>query len=106
MVSSARDVKEVILWWELRRIPYNLAVLAAGITTILVIELTGARLVAPGEDVIEPMAIIVGSGLYAVSANLGYSLGWITELLWSGGDPSLTREKRTKISLTGLGFCV
>lgn len=81
---------EVVLWWERRRFPFNLAVLAAGIVSGLTVLLVGARLVHPGEDVIEPVAVFAGIAVYAIVANACYCLGWVTELLWSGGDTSRT----------------
>jgi hypothetical protein len=77
---------EVVWWWERRRIPFNLAVLAAGIVSVLTVLLIGGRLVHPGEDVVEPVALFAGAAVYAFAANACFCLGWITELLWSGGD--------------------
>jgi hypothetical protein len=37
-----------------------------------------------------------------VAANLCYSLGWITELLWSWGDTSRTEALRPKIFRLGI----
>ena len=93
---------DAIAWWEKRRLPFNLVVLAAGLVSGLVIELVGGRLVKPGEDVEEPLGMILGIVAYAVAANLCYSLGWITELLWSGGDTSRTEPLRPKIFRLGL----
>jgi hypothetical protein len=70
---------EVILWWELRRIPYNLAVGITGLLSLVLMELIGARFVEPGEDVEEPMGIILGILVFGFLANVGYTLGWITE---------------------------
>ena len=91
-----------ILWWELRRIPFNGLLLAAGIFSFGVIELIGSRLIEPGEDVVEPLAVIFGGAAYVIAANLCYTLGWITELLWSRGDTSLTETIRPTIYRRGL----
>jgi hypothetical protein len=56
--------------------------LAGGISGFTIV-LIGSRYVNAGEDVIEPMAIFAGVAIYGVAANLCYTLGWITELLWS-----------------------
>ena len=95
-----------IVWWEKRRILFNFVVLVAGLASGLVIELIGARHVAPGEDVVEPVVAMFGAFAYAVGANLCYSLGWITELLWSGGDTALTAARRPKIFRLGIIFSV
>jgi hypothetical protein len=97
---------DAIAWWEKRRILFNLAVLAAGVVSVLVIELIGSHLARLGEDVEEPIGILVGVIGYAVAANVCYSLGWITELLWSWGDTTRTEAFRPKIFRMGLGFSV
>jgi hypothetical protein len=48
---------EVVLWWERRRVVFNLAVLTAGIVTVATVLLIGGRMVDPGEDLIEPLAM-------------------------------------------------
>ena|SRR5712691_2673545 len=97
---------DAIAWWEIRRIPFNLIVLVVGFASGLVIELVGSRLVRPGEDVEEPIGIIIAVIGYAVAANICYSLGWITELLWSGGDTTRTEAIRPKVFRLGIIFSV
>lgn len=97
---------DAIAWWEIRRIPFNLIVLVVGFASGLVIELVGSRLVRPGEDVEEPLGIIIVVIGYAVAANICYSLGWITELLWSGGDTTRTEAIRPKVFRLGIIFSV
>jgi hypothetical protein len=98
--------RDAIIWWEKRRILFNLAVLAAGLLSGLVIELIGSRLVQPGEDVEEPLGIIVGVIVYALAANACYTLGWITEILWSDADTPRIDAKRRKVFRFGLIFSV
>jgi len=97
---------DAIVWWEIRRIPFNACLLVAGLVSGLVIELVGSRLVKPGEDVEEPLGIIVGVIGYAIAANLCYTISWISELLWSWGDTSRTEMMRKKIFRIGLAFSV
>lgn len=92
---------EVVWWWERRRIVFNLAVLAAGIVSVLAVLLTGSRLL-PGEDVFEPLGLLVGAAAYAFAANACFCLGWITELLWSGGDTSRTAPVRRRLFRVGV----
>jgi hypothetical protein len=89
-----------------RRIPFNAVVLVAGIIAIVVIELIGGHYAHPGEDVEEPIGIIFGSIVYGIAANLAYTLGWIGELLWSGGDTSKTEHMRGRVFKIGLAFSV
>src|SRR5882757_4499720 len=97
---------DAIIWWEKRRIPFNLIVLVAGLASGLVIELIGSQLVDPGEDVEEPLGMLFGVIGYAMAANICYSLGWITELLWSWGDTSCTETLRPKVFRIGVMFAI
>jgi hypothetical protein len=97
-------LRDSILWWELRRIPFNGLILLAGLFSFGVIELIGSRLVKRGDDVVEPMALIAGGAVYVIAANLCYTLGWITELLWSRDDASFAETMRPAIYRRGLMF--
>lgn len=75
----------VIRWWEVRRIPYNLVVGAAGLLTCLVVFL-----MALASEILfhrefglpkPPVFAIVGIALYGVGANLCYTSGWMSELI-------------------------
>jgi hypothetical protein len=77
----------LLRWWESRRLTYNVAVGGAGLLTLGVLEVTSAlppRL--PG-----PAFPWQGVVVYAVLANLGYSLGWTAEVgmraLWKEQAP-------------------
>lgn len=97
---------DAVRWWEIRRIPFNLALFVTGATTIFVFEAIGGRHVQPGEDVIEPVLLLMGVIAYGVAANACYTLGWVTEMLWSQGDTSQTQALRSKIYRQGLIFSV
>jgi hypothetical protein len=75
---EGRNWIDIIIWWELRRILYNLIVLIAGITSILIMVTVASGIVhlEPGEDFYEPIMIPV----FAFFCNMGYTLGWMTEL--------------------------
>jgi hypothetical protein len=97
---------EAVMWWERRRVVFNLAVLGAGIASVATVLLVGARLVRPGEDVVEPLVIVAGVPAYALAANACYCLGWVSELLWSGGDLARTAPLRNRVFRVGLWFSV
>lgn len=82
---------DAIAWWEIRRVPFNLLVLVAGVLS---------------EVILEPFGLVFWIIAYAVSANICYSLGWITELLWSWGDTARAEALRPKIFRWGLIFSV
>lgn len=75
---------EVIRWWELRRVPYNLVVGAVGLASIIVFELSARSMIPPGEDAVEPPVIWLGVILYGVACNGAYTLGWIGEIYFFG----------------------
>jgi hypothetical protein len=92
----------LLRWWESRRLTYNLVVGGAGVVTLGVLGLV--RLLPP--RVPGPMFLWRGVIVYAVLANLGYCLGWVTEMamraLWGEeaplAGPALFRQ--------GLSFAV
>jgi len=69
---------DIIRWWEIRRIPYNLIVGPLGIISLIMffvfVELS--RKLEPGEDAVEPFAII----LAPIAINILYTCGWMAEL--------------------------
>jgi hypothetical protein len=93
---------DAIAWWERRRISFNAILLVTGACSVGIIEGVGALLVRPGDDVVEPLALIAGVIVFAIAANACYTLGWITELLWSRGDTARTEGIRPTIYRRGL----
>lgn len=76
---AGRSWQAKILWWEVRRIPYNLILGICGIASILIME-TAFDLPPSlpfAERDWEPFSIII----FAVLANIFYTAGWIVELL-------------------------
>ena len=73
---AQRNVGSIVTWWEKRRVPYNLAVGAAGLASVAWIAI--AELIAPGGPglILVPWQPIV---LFAVGANVFYTLGSVIE---------------------------
>ena len=92
---------DAVVWWEIRRILFNLLVLAVGFVRFLIVAFAGSRLVGPDADFGNPFLGVV---LYAIVANLCYTLGWITELLWAWGNTAQTEAIRPKVFRAGLIF--
>lgn len=83
--EKAYGVFEIIAWWELRRIPYNLVVGATGILTIVIIA-TAAWIASqtfgdPVEFPDPPLFAFMAVIAYGVCANICYTGGWIAELV-------------------------
>lgn len=68
----------IVAWWEVRRIPYNVIVGITGIMGLALYYLfiTMANGLEPGEDLVEPMALIMAPFFI----NICYTAGWIVEL--------------------------
>ena len=74
--SGERSKLKIILWWELRRIPYNIIVGAAGIVSVVMFYFfTANEPIEDGEDIGEPIMLFIAPLLM----NAAYTLGWIVE---------------------------
>ena len=98
--ASKRRPLEAILWWELRRIWFNLVLLAAGLVSLILIFFILSWIPSATDGVQSVFAIF----MYVISANAIYTLGWISELLWSGGDTTRTANVRPRVFRMGLMF--
>jgi hypothetical protein len=98
---------QTILWWEYRRIPFNVTLLVIGVVSVFAMEAIAARVIEPGEDAVEPIALMAGVGAYAVAANVFYTLGWVVELIVRRYDPVVARKSaRVMFNLGFIGSCV
>ena len=74
--EGQRSRWQIILWWELRRIPYNLILGAVGICRIFLFYFFSSHEpIENGEDIGEPIMILIAP----VLINACYALGWIVE---------------------------
>lgn len=78
---------DIIRWWEARRHTYNAAILAVGFVSFLLVMIAGSAAVKPGEDFEEPLAMLTGTVIYVVMANICYKLGWVVDTVWYNGNP-------------------
>ncbi|MDR3227340.1 MAG: hypothetical protein LBT56_06680 [Prevotellaceae bacterium] len=76
--NKKRNVFQIILWWEKRRILYNIIVFIAGTSSVIILTLIASPQVEleAGEDLFEPLLIF----LFAILCNIFYTLGWLTEI--------------------------
>jgi hypothetical protein len=74
---------ESFVWWEIRRIPYNVAVGLTGLFSTIVFFYAGSVFVQPmlepGEDFAEPLGVLAGILLFGIGANVCYTFSWILE---------------------------
>jgi hypothetical protein len=86
-----RNSIDIIVWWEVRRIPYNLVVGVWGAICLLIFiwSVNASGHVAPGEDAIEPLLL----PFLPNAVNICYTTGWPVEIvlrrLWSDLNPKL-----------------
>ena len=82
--SPIGPTKDVIGWWETRRIPFNLIVGIAGIFSCIAACLVvfGSYFLGIGDfDVPDPpLFAIFGIIFYAIAANVCFTGGWVAEL--------------------------
>ena len=96
------SVLDVIVWWEKRRIPYNLILVGPGIVGLLLFFLIihFAADLKPGEDAIEPMALLFAP----VLLNICFSVGWVAELflrfVWRQDDSPILGPVFLKLGLS------
>ena len=71
---------------------FNVVILLAGTFTLFVIQFIAALLARFGADVIQPDGVASFVIVYMLAVNVCYTLGWVTELLWSDGDTARTED--------------
>jgi hypothetical protein len=92
---------DAVAWWEIRRIPFNLLILALGLVSAFIVAVVGSQLFGSDADFGKPFIAVM---LYGLAANLCYTLGWATELLWTWGNTAQTETIRPKVFRLGLIF--
>lgn len=89
--NAERSVFQVIVWWEIRRIPYNLFIGFVGFISLILffIFADATNKIPAGDDFVEPMAIFFAP--FAI--NFCYTFGSIVEIIfgriWKREDESL-----------------
>jgi len=76
---------QLIGWWELRRIPYNLIVGVTGLATVTIMVAVGlicnSRIGVPIGIPDPPIFALLGIAVFAIMANVCFTGGWVVELL-------------------------
>jgi hypothetical protein len=106
-LESAMDI---ILWWEARRIPFNLIVGAAGIGTcagIVAIGVIGDYFLEVGFILPDPpIFVMLGVIAFGIMANVCYTGGWIVELLVRRTWPQESHQVATLSFTLGLVLAI
>ncbi len=89
---------EIITWWEVRRLRFNLYVGVVGAVTWLLVLIAGSAAVKTGADFEEPLAMLFGPFVYGFLANVSYTLGWVVDMVFYRGKP------RTHLYKAGMIF--
>lgn len=91
-------------WWELRRIPFNLVIAVYGLLCFAVFlwAILGSHTLQPGEDAIEPLAIIMAPFF----VNVAFTFGWLVEVPVRLVRPSLGAWFGPFLLRLGLGLAV
>jgi hypothetical protein len=92
---------DALAWWEIRRIPYNLVLIAKGLLSGFIFAFAGSHVFRSDTDFGSPF---LGFVFYGIAANFCYTLGWITELVWTWGDTAQTEKMRPRVFRVGLIF--
>ncbi len=80
--ESEKKWYKIILWWELRRIPYNLILLMLGLISLYVLSFfpnDGYLRLTAGPGLL--VGFYTSILLFGLGANLLFTLGWIVQLI-------------------------
>lgn len=95
---------KVILWWEIRRIPYNIFAGLYGILCFFIFlwAMTTSGPSDDGEDFFEPFALFLAPFV----VNFCYTLGWLVGVAARTLLPSLSPRFGPGLMKVGIGFSV
>jgi hypothetical protein len=100
--SDNKSNKEIIRWWEQRRIYYNAVMLAAGCLTVALALLLREIIFTDLINALPPVLIV------AFSANLFYTLGWVVEIVCRKfiSEKEVTQKAGPVLFIAGLSLSV
>ena len=100
--QHSQSVREIVLWWEMRRIAYNIIVGAVGICSLQIFYffISRANKLKPGEDAVEPVALLVAP----IVMNICYTAGWVVEAFISDTAIRGREAIGPRLLRLGLGF--
>ncbi len=92
----------IFVWWEQRRVSFNLIIGTYGIVCLLVffVAITTSNHLPPGDDTVEPLALMAAP----LIINLLYTLGWIAEMTCRSIEPRVSPQFGPRLLKLGLGL--
>ena len=93
---------QIVAWWEARRIPYNLAIIVPGVISYVAfnLSLSMSDSLGPGEDGVEPLALVMGM----LGANFFYSLGCLADIRLRRSHPQIEGALSPRLFKLGVLF--
>jgi hypothetical protein len=94
--------QQVIVWWELRRLAFNLIIGVYGVLCLVVFfaAITTSGYLELWEDAVEPLALIAAPFI----VNALYTLGWIVELTYRSIEPEVSPQFGPRLLKLGLAL--
>jgi len=86
--AAGTSRRDLVKWWEARRIRYNLILFLIGIVSLILTVFAGGYAVKPGMDFEEPLGLILIPPIYCIMANICYSFGPLVDWIKNNGQPS------------------
>lgn len=105
LFSAPRDPgfpRNVLVWWEARRLPFNLIIGTYGILCLAVFlaAITTSHHLQAGEDAVEPLALMAAP----LVVNILYTLGWIVEVTYRSIEPDVSPRFGPRLLKVGIGL--
>ena len=98
--DTERRWYDIIIWWEIRRVLYNLIIVPAGLfwfaIFILMLVLAGGE----GEDLGDPFLPTFFVIIYIIVANFFYTFGWVSEIVNNTSKPG-NRSSAPDVFISG-----
>lgn len=99
----AMTSRQVIRWWETRRLALNLILLALAIATYFAVQGVIGSIIPPHGN-LEPFVLFAGALGYLAVVNVVHTFGWIVELRERQRHPQRARLHAIRLFKEGLIF--
>lgn len=100
--EAPRNSWAVVVWWEARRVFFNLVVGVYGFACLIVffIAIASTGILKAGEDAVEPISLCAAPFLI----NILYTLGWLVEIPLRLVAPGVSPQVGPLLLKAGLGL--